>query len=259
VKSATNIVHLGAISTGLVLTLGVAMIAPAFTQHHSQPPVVLVMLSFSIAHIDEKTSGWCKDLSSLLNERSIRATIFVTGEVAEANPECVRSFSSDVDIGSQGLSYVDLVALGDYTLALAEVEKGKKAVDRNGNLNSLVFRAPYGSTDENIYSLLSRTGMIADFSYVNHYNKYENDMFVRHDLKTLDGNNEGLRLFSMVYYDDDIQPMQVPIMVNFNSSVGIDHIRDYISTIASYPDVQFVNASELLGKNLTVRAGETSS
>jgi hypothetical protein len=100
---------------------------------------------------------------------------------------------------------------------------------------------------------LSRNGIIADFSYANHYNKYENGMFVRYDLKTLNGNKEGLNLFPIVYHDDDIRSMQVPVAVNFNDTMGIGHIRDSISTIGSFHDVQFVNASELVRNKLTVR------
>lgn len=193
-----KLVHLGAIATGIVVVIGVAMLVPAFTQYQ-ETRGILLMLSFNVVSADENTASWCEDLSSLLKERGIRATIFVTGQVAETNPECVNSFPSSVDIGSQSYSYVDLVALGDYAQSLEQVQKGKQAVDKVGNLNALAFRAPFGSTDGDIYSLLSRSGIVADFSYVNQYNKYENDRFVKYDLKSIDGDREGLSQVLEVY------------------------------------------------------------
>lgn len=254
-----KLVHLGAIATSIVLVVGVAMLVPAFTQHQMESREIRVMLSFSVVKADENTTSWCSDLASLLKERGIKATVFVTGQVAETNPGCIRSFSSNVDIGSQSYSYVDLIALGDYSQALEQVEKGKEAVDKTGNLNSLTFRAPHGSTDGNIYSLLSRSGIVADFSYVNQYNKYENDQFVRYDLKSINGDREGLELFSLISDDDNVRSAKVPVAVNFDNTMAIGEIDDSISFIGSYEDVRFVNASDLVGQNLTIRAEWSSS
>jgi peptidoglycan/xylan/chitin deacetylase (PgdA/CDA1 family) len=244
---------MAAISTGIVLAMGAAIIAPAFTQHQQEPSRISVMLTFNVQTVDENTSKWCNDLSSLLKERGIRSVVFVTGEVAEVNPDCVKSYPPLVDIGSQNYSYIDLRTLDDYELMLAHVKKGKEIVENAGNLNSLIFRAPYGATDDNIYSILSRSGIIADFSYVNHYNKYEGGQFVRYNLIALDASQEELQLFPIIIDDDNVRAGKVPILVNFDDVLQIDEINDSISFLSSQEDVHFINASDLIGQELTIR------
>jgi hypothetical protein len=253
-----KLVHVAMIATGVVVTMGVAMIVPAFMQHQDNSPHgVLLMLSFNVVYAEEEkaASSWCRDLSSLLDEHGVRATVFVTGKIAETSPECITSFSPEVDIGSQTYNYTNLVSLGDYTKALEEVAGGKQAVDKAGKLDSRLFRAPYGSADEDIYSLLSRSEIVADFSYVNRYNKYEEGQFVRYDLKNLPGNKEGLDLFSLVSKDDDVVSSAVPVAFTFDNSVRIGEIREFLIKLDSYKDVKFVNASDLAGMDLTLRGG----
>jgi hypothetical protein len=256
-----NLTHLGIVSTGTIIVLGLAMVVPAFTQHGPDKSIPSVMLSFVVMD-NANASSWCTGLSSLLEKHSVKGTVFVSGKTAEANPECVTSFSSDVDIGSQTYSYTNLTSISDYTKAFEEVKRGKEAVDRIGNLDSKLFRAPYGLTDENIYSLESRSGIIADFSYNNRFNKYENDQFVRYDLKVLTGNSEGLRLFSIVSSDDDVvrPALPVPIAITFDSTMQLEHIDEFISELKSdYGDsISFVNASDLVGTDLTIHSGEQS-
>ena len=178
--------YAGAIATGIVVVLGIAIISPVYYQKRpiSQP---IVMLSFSIIG-DSNVPKWCNDLSSILEKHNLRAAVFITGKVAERNPACISSFSSnDIDIGSQTYNYVNLTSITDYSAALEEVRSGKEVLDKTGNLNSRLFKAPYGSTDQNIYSFLTRSGIVADFSYAQHYNKYENGKFIKYDLVTYDG------------------------------------------------------------------------
>ena len=94
------------------------------------------------------------------------------------------SSNENIDIGSQTYTYANLTSIPDYTKQLSEVKSGKSAIDYVGKVDSKLFRAPYGSTDGNIYSLLSRSGILADFSYSNQYNKYENGQFIKYDAIT---------------------------------------------------------------------------
>jgi peptidoglycan/xylan/chitin deacetylase (PgdA/CDA1 family) len=257
-----KLVHLGVISTGTIIVIGLAMVVPAFTQHNPDRSVPSVMLSFSILDSND-VLNWCKDLSSVLEKHGIRATVFVSGKTAESDPECVTSFSSGIDIGSQTYSYANLTSIPDYTHALEEVKMGKQAVDAAGNLNSRLFKAPYGATDDNIYSLLSRSDILADFSYASQYNKYEESQFVRYDLKSLRGDSEGLGMFSAFVLDDDVvRPFApVPIAINFDSSMQVEHIDEFISKLKSdYGEsIRFANASDLIGTDLTVRTGEQTA
>lgn len=251
--------YLGIISTGTIIVLGIAMVIPAFTQHKPDRSIPSVMLSFSIMNSEGEISNWCQSLSSVLEKHNVRATVFVSGLIAESHPECVSSFAQIVDIGSQTYGYVDLTSISDYSEAIEQVEKGKQLVDEAGGIDSRLFRAPYGKTDENIYSLLSERGIIADFSYVSQYNRYENNQFVRYDLKTLAGDTDGMRLFSLVSQDDDVvRPSEpVPIAIQFDNTMEVDQVDTFISKLkADYPnEIQFVNASDVVGLDLTVRRG----
>lgn len=251
-----KLVHLGIISTGTIIVLGVAMIAPAFTQREPDHSIPSVMLFFSITDPNE-ASDWCRELASILNKHEVRASLFISGRTAESHPECVTTFSSDIDIGSQTYTYTDLTLISDYSEASAEIEQGKRAIDDIGALNSRLFKAPYGRTDDNIYSLLNRANIVADYSYVNHYNKYENNQFIKYDLKVLSGNAEGLKLFSVVASDDDVvRPYNsVPIVINFDNSISVEDVDNFVSKMKSEyrQGIQFVNVSDVIGQDVTGR------
>jgi hypothetical protein len=260
-----KMVHVGLISTGLVIAVGLAIVIPAFTQQYSEGLTRTsprpIMLIFSINNMNSSSIGeWCNDLSSTLTKHNVKATIFLSGLVAENNPQCITSFSEDVDIGSQTYSYANLTAIADYTRALEEVKKGKDSIDRIGNLDSKLFRAPYMSTDENIYSLLSRNEIVADFSYSSQYNKYEKGLFIRYDAESVEVSNlskEELSILLNVEGRIDKSGLfKVPLFLNFGSSAAISDIDSTISTIQEYSDkVKIVNASELIQVQLTARNG----
>lgn len=245
-----KLAHLGAIATATVIVIGLVMvIAPAYThtlEHNRLPPV---MLSFSV--IDAHNAPeWCTDLSSVLSKHDVKATVFVTGSVADQHPECVSAFSSTkIDIGSQTYSFANITSL-EYTMALEEVKKGKSAVDAAGNLDSRLFKAPHGSTDDNTYSLLSRSGITADFSYPMQYNKYENGQFVKYGLveyKEPAYSHESIR--------DLLAAEKNPAIINFDNSDSIDQIDSFISALISDREIRLVNASELTGLELTAARG----
>lgn len=243
-----KLVHLAAISTSIVVVLGIAMVLPAFTRTPYYTPPLLVMLSFSVVD-DTNIPDWCNDLSSVFKKYGIKATVFFTGKVADKHPECVTVFANNIDIGSQTYSYVDLTEIPDYTIQLEEVRNGKQAVDYAGKLYSRVFKAPYGSTDDNIYSLLSRSDIVADFSYDDQYNKYYNDHFIWFDLAVYEGNNHSADFFHT------LEVAETPAVINFDNSTPVEQIDRFISELKS-GNVRFVNASEITGIELTVREGE---
>jgi peptidoglycan/xylan/chitin deacetylase (PgdA/CDA1 family) len=221
------------------------MIAPAFTQYSLQDSKD-VLLSFTIDNSPTGVSSWCTELSSLLEERRItKAVVFVSGKTAEANPECITSFSSGIDIGSQTYNYVNLTSVADYLDALDEVKRGKEAVEKVGNIDSRVFKAPYGSTDDNIYSLLHRSGILADFSYQDHYNKYVRNQFERYEATSLSATDQtSFRL------SDEASPF----ILEFDSSIPVDKIGEVILKFESEnSDIRFVSASELTEIDLTIR------
>lgn len=260
-----KLTYLAAISTGTVIALGLVMLLPVFTLNASSgsPSAnspMPVILSFSISHVmknEENTTEWCKSLSEVFDKHAIKATIFVSGNVAEAAPECVSSFSSKIDIGSQTYSYVNLTDIGDYSRALKEVQEGKRSVDKIGKLNSGLFRAPYDSTDDNIYSLLRRAEIVADFSYSSQYNKYENEMFIKYDLSSYTW-DEHRKYEDTSKFLQHLLSKNHPIAINFDNTTSILQIDDAISNLKAdkHLKIRLVNASELVGINLTVREVE---
>jgi hypothetical protein len=243
-------VHAGTIVTGIVILIGIAIVSPVYFQKRpiSQSTI---LLSFSIIN-DNSIPKWCNDLSSMLGKYQLKAVVFITGSVAERNPACVSSFSSkDIDIGSQTYNYVNLTSISDYSAALEEVRSGKEVLDKTANLDSRLFKAPYGSTDQNIYSFLTRSGIVADFSYAQHYNKYENGKFIKYDLVAYEG-----AIYSSDQINNIIPSNNIPVLINFDNSTPIDQIDSFLSKLKSIGNgnsIYFVNASELTGINLTQR------
>lgn len=251
-----KVTYIGMITTGIVVVLSVATIVPAFTQQNAKPSVP-VMLVFDI-NDDEGPDlpAWCTDLSTSLDNRNVRATVFMAGQVADKYPQCVAAFSASkddtvIDVGSKTYSYVDLTSIPDYTQALDEVRKGKDAVDRAGEIDSRLFRAPYGSADQNIYSILSRSGIVADFSYGDHYNRYLDSNFVRFNLTSYEGAKAG---------PDPLLSLQSqePVMVLFdNNSSSVSEIDRFIDRAITGQhqqyDPKFVSASDLVQMQLTGR------
>jgi Polysaccharide deacetylase len=246
-----RLVYLGSIATGSLIAIGLVLVlVPAYVHSldHVEPNSVL--LSFSISN-ESKAPAWCNYLASVLTEHSVKATVFVTGKIADTLPDCVSKLSSlpNVDVGSQTYNYVNLTSIPDYSLALKEVKDGKQAVDKAGNINSKVFRAPFGATDLNIYSLLTRNNITADFSYKSQYNKYENGQFAKYDLVTYSGSSYSL---------DSVQkllPSDIPIMINFDNTIPVSKIDGLVASLQSDKEIKIVNTSELTGLALTHVAG----
>jgi peptidoglycan/xylan/chitin deacetylase (PgdA/CDA1 family) len=242
-----KIVYLGTISTGIVLLLGMVMILPPFLQPE---PKQEVLLSFSIAK-DEDLSQWCDNIASVLYENKVKAAVFITGEAAEKSPNCITSFPNDIDIGSQGFYYSPITEISAYSLQLDEIQKGKNTIEKIGNLESKLFKAPYGKTDENIYSLLSRSDILADFSYEGQFNKFHENQFIWFKIKSYDTTNYSNSL-TPVISNVESKGNQIPIVINFDDNNSVDEIKTVLVDLNS-KEFEFVNASDLVGYELTKR------
>lgn len=206
-----------------------------------------IVLSFSMVN-GWNAPQWCNDLASVLERHDVNATVFVTGEVAEQNPECVTTFvSQGTDVGSQTYRYVDLDVVSDYEYALEEVKMGKVAVDTAGNIDSLAFKAPFGEPDMDLYPLLSSANMTADFSYATKYAVYEGDQFAEQDLVECECLDSPERAEQLV-------GLHMPIIINIDNSTHPGEIESLIVALKE-SGMKFVSASELTGFDLT--AGRT--
>ena len=232
-------------ASALVIAVGFLLVSPLFFRGLNFDDKQQLMLSFSVLEPDGCVA-WCGDLSRILRAYDIGATVFFVGSVAEQYPECVSLFGDNVDIGSQAFSSSNLTAIADYNIQLEEVRRGKSAVDAAGDLYSRVFRAPNGATDQNIYSLLSRNDIFADFSYRNQYNVFIDGQFVRFDAVVFDG--IAVSASSLLALEKTSQL----VIVHFDDSCPVDAIAGFIGALKT-GKFDFVNASEATGLNLTVR------
>lgn len=239
-----KLVYVSGIATGIVLVLGALMVVPTFLPSNGMPTNA-VLLSFVIS--SDVTSSWCQGLSDVLDKHNAKAAVYLSGQVAEKVPSCVTSFSKQVDIGSQTYRYVSLSSITDYSIQLDEIKQGKESIDAIGDLDSKLFKAPFGNTDENIYSLLSRSGIYADFSYDSQYNKYYQEQFIKFDLDTYDGTSKNPEFFK----NNDLSN---PSVILFDSNTPVSEIDHYISELHSRK-ILLVNPSEITGIDLTVRHG----
>ena len=232
-------------ASALVIAVGFLLVSPLFFTGLNFDAKQQIMLSFSVLE-SEGCVAWCDDLSSTLRVYDIGGTVFFVGSVAEEYPQCVPLFDDNVDIGNQAFSISNLTAIADYTVQLEEVRRGKLAVDAAGDLYSRVFRAPNGATDQNIYSLLSRNGILADFSYRNQYNVFIDGQFVRFDAVVFDG--AAVSASSLLALEKTSQL----VIVQFDDSCPVDVIAGFIGALKT-GKFDFVNASQATGLNLTVR------
>jgi peptidoglycan/xylan/chitin deacetylase (PgdA/CDA1 family) len=239
-----KLIHAAVISTTLIIVFGISIVVPNF-MHPYAAQRQKILLSVSVIG-PTNVSVWCSDLAAQLRENGKSATIFFAGKIAEMFPESVREFPSNIDIGSETYSYVDLASLKDPSLQLEEVDKGKFVVDLAGNLSSKLFKAPFGSTTGDTYSLLRTSGIEADFSYDDHYNVRVNNQFMKYGCSAYDGYEHPANFFISLPKTDR------PIILNFNNTLTVSYIIEIVSQLQS-SDVEFVSASELTGLSLTER------
>ena len=235
----------GAIITAFVIVIGVVLLYPALHLDRLNEKN-MVLLTFNIINSTNMPT-WCDDMSKFLHENNIHSTIFITGIMADTYPNCVVSFSKDNDIGSMSHSYDAITSTSTHTDQLSNIREGKAAVDKQGKLNSTIFRAPRGIVDENIYSLLTQSHILADFSYNDHYNVYTDGLsgkiFYRFPMTSL-GNISDSKISG--------RDENVPVMINFYNYDSVQKIQEFINSISKNPH-RFVTASELTRMELTIR------
>ena len=96
---------------------------------------------------------------AVLRDRSIRATFFVTGRVAELFPALVRQMAADGhEIANHTYDHKDLIDLSNDQIA-AELEK-TDAILRgfSGATTKPLMRAPFGSRDERVRAAIDAAG-----------------------------------------------------------------------------------------------------
>ena len=282
--------NLAPIFTGIILVVGLAVVMPSYYKSYYEPQSdeeekssivtmsaednpepkrtnssagdssstksakdsINIILVFSI-NSNNSLPGWCNGLSSTLKKYNVNdGIVFISGKLAESYPKCVTLFSSNdgIDIGSSTYNYMNLTSTQDYLVSLEQVKEGKRAVDSIAELDTKLFKAPYGSTDQNIYSLLTRSGILADFSYTQQYNVYENGQFIRYDLETYKGSVDPVRILNTISSNnmDDVN------LIDFDNSIPVTQIDEFIFKLKKTDEnIRFISGSELTGLRLNAQ------
>jgi len=235
--------HVATITTALVIIVGICLISPMFFRVPSpknQPHVAL----FLYVTGEGNSTSWCREVGSHLGAET-KATVFFIGEVVDENPEIVSSFGPHVDWGSLTYHYRSLLSSDDYTAQLLEIQEGKMAVDAAVNVDSKLFAAPFGIVNNNIFSQLKRSGITADFSYSDHYNKLWNGTFITMPLKFVEGLN-------LKFGDLPKNANDPPTVIIFHSTTSSAQV---IQTFQELKEAGFglLSASDIVGFDLIER------
>jgi peptidoglycan/xylan/chitin deacetylase (PgdA/CDA1 family) len=237
--------QVGAFITFLVILAGVAMIAPAFTRtiRRENPPRVAIFI-----YVTDESSGdeWCNEVSSYLKQKGITASIFFTGRVADSQPDWVKKFEG-YDIGSLTYSYIDLTTITDYSIQLAEIKNGKIAVDAAGGFDSRLFSSLNENVTNDIYSQLRRAGIVADFSYPDHYIKLNGEVYITMPLNVIEGTS--------ITPDTTTDTLgNTPTVIKLYNNTPKQTVIQIIEDLRA-KGCRFLNASEITGLELVVRGG----
>ena len=95
-------------------------------------------------------------------------------------------------------------------------------------------------------ALLNQSGIVADFSYDEQYNKYYNGKFIKFGDTVYNGTNYSPDFFSTLSSNGR------PVIINFDNTTPIPNIDEYLSHLKS-KHIVLLSASQLTGLDLTVR------
>jgi polysaccharide deacetylase family sporulation protein PdaB len=97
-----------------------------------------------------------RDILNILDKYHIKATFFVTGMWADANPDALREISDrGEEVGSHSYTHKDFATLGDDDI-VKELDRAAEAIQRVTGKRTTIFRAPYGSWNARIVDVVGK-------------------------------------------------------------------------------------------------------
>ncbi|MFI6505298.1 polysaccharide deacetylase family protein [Nonomuraea typhae] len=98
-------------------------------------------------------------LLTTLRKAKVKATFFVTGKRVEERPAVLRKAVADGHaIGNHTYGHPSLTALSDDEIS-AEIQSTQEIVRRVAGFRPVMFRPPYGDTDDRVLGLAAREGL----------------------------------------------------------------------------------------------------
>jgi peptidoglycan/xylan/chitin deacetylase (PgdA/CDA1 family) len=111
------------------------------------PPVDCAKSKCLALTFDDGPGPYTTRLLAIMKRHSVRATFFVVGRNAAANPEVVRQMAAEHhEIGNHTYDHADLTKL-PITEIQREVQRTQLAVQQAAGRRPTIMRPPYGSTD----------------------------------------------------------------------------------------------------------------
>ncbi len=118
-------------------------------------------------------------LLPLLQEEGVKATFFVTGQIAENYPDVVRNLiSQGHELGSHGFGHIDYTTINRAS-AERDIEHSLEILRGFASVDS--FRAPYLKFPQIYLDLLEKAGLLIDSSQA----KYKPSYLQKHQPTTL--------------------------------------------------------------------------
>lgn len=120
--------------------------APIKKKKASKTPTKVVSLTFD----DGPNTTSTKQILAILKKEQIKATFFIVGTQAKANPKMVKEiYKAGHELGNHSFTHADLARLSDKKIK-NEITKTNKYIKEASGHNPTVFRPPYGSFDQRV-------------------------------------------------------------------------------------------------------------
>ncbi|MFH1649475.1 MAG: polysaccharide deacetylase family protein [Candidatus Woesearchaeota archaeon] len=135
----------------------------------SSPDVVLLSFDVEIVAADNKSMN---ELLSILGERDIKATFFVTGQYAEQNPDIVLNIDTQGhEIAGHSYSHPNFKRLNPGAQR-EEIRRCSEAIRKVTDVAPIGFRAPWRQLTPETYLILKQEGFVYDASHIDGYEWY---------------------------------------------------------------------------------------
>lgn len=120
---------------------------------HKRTKIKEVALTF-----DDGPTEYTPKFLDILKEHQIKATFFCIGKQVEKYPEIFqRIISEGHTVGNHTFSHSNTTGFLSASKMIGEIEKCDEAMNKAGNINTNLYRPPFGVTNPNIAKAIKRT------------------------------------------------------------------------------------------------------
>lgn len=108
---------------------------------------------------DGPNSGTTNQLINALNQGDATATVFPTGQNAQANPSLMQAYkNAGLQIGNHSWDHPHLTSLG-YSEIQSQLSRTQTAIQQTAGVTPQLFRPPYGETNGTLKQVESSLGL----------------------------------------------------------------------------------------------------